>query len=189
VELTRRRVLSFGLGGAVLLACGGALGSLSTGYALAPGDAAIGLTVQQLAIVRALVEALFPADGDLPAGLDLGLHQRIDREVWASSDVLRSDLRSAVSLLEYAPLLYGFGHRFTRLDPPAREAAVRALLDRGPKPVVQAVVALKQLCSLLYYAHPSTWPAVGYDGPWVPEKPPESTLRYEQLLEAARGSA
>jgi hypothetical protein len=186
---SRRWVLASGLGGAALLACGGVVGTLSTGYALAPGDAAIGLTAQQLAVVRAIVEALLPRDGDLPDGISLGVHQRIDQEVWAAPEAIGDDLRSAISVLEYAPLVYRFGGRLTRLDPPTRLAALGHLRERGPTPLVQAVVALKQMCALFYWSRPEVWPAIGYDGPWVPEKPPASAVRYEELLKAARGAA
>lgn len=182
-----RRVALFGIGGAVLLTCGGGLARISTGYTLAPGDAAIGLTVKELAIVRAIVETLCPADGDLPSGIEIGVHQRIDEEVWASSKAMAADLRSAISWMEHLPLVHGWGGRFTHLSPADREACFRDLLLAGPGPIVQAATGLKQLCLLFYYARPETWPAIGYDGPWVATpKPPASSLRYAELLQETR---
>ena len=178
-----RRVALFGIGGAVLLTCGGGLARLSSGYTLAPGDRAIGLDEKELAIVRAIVETLCPADGDLPSGIALGVHQRIDEEVWASAPAMAADLRSAITWIEHLPLVRGFGGRFTRLSPADREACFRALLLAGPGPIVQAAAGLKQLCFLFYYARPETWPAIGYEGPRVATpKPPESSLRYAELL-------
>jgi hypothetical protein len=187
--VTRRRLLTFGLGGAVLLACGGGLGWVTAGYRVDPGDVPIGLSIKELAVVRAIVEALLPADGDLPGGLALGVHQRIDEEVWAAPDPVRSDLKSAIVLIEHLPPLLGFPGRFSRLAPDEREACLRAMLLAGPTPVVQAAVALKQMCSLFYYSRAETWGALGYDGPWVPEKPPESAVRYRERVQAARESA
>lgn len=181
-----RRAALFGVGGAAVLGCGGLLSWVRLGYAVPPGDVPIGLTTKQLAIVRAIVDTLLPADGDLPSGIALGVHQRIDEEVWAASDPIRDDLRAAITVVEHLPPAYGFWGRFTRLDPAAREAYYRALLQGRPGPIVAAAVALKQMCGLYYYAHPSTWPAIGYDGPWVPvAAPPPSAERYRELLAAA----
>ena len=182
-----RRTVLFGLGGALVLACGGGLARVRTGYRLAPGDAAIGLTVKQLAVVRAVVETLLPADGDLPAGLALGVHQRIDEEVWAMSDELRSDVRSALEVVEILPLVWGFGGRFSRLALEDREVAFRRMATGTIGPVVQAASALKQMCALFYYASDATWAAVGYDGPFVQTpRPPPSSVAYAALLQAAR---
>lgn len=178
----RRRTVLFGLGGALALACGGGLARITTGYAPTPGDDAIGLSVKQLAVVRAVVEALLPADGDLPSGLALGVHQRIDEEVWSASDELREDLRAAIELVEVLPLLWGLGGRFSRLSLADREAAFRRMTTGTFGPVVQAATALKQMCALFYYASDATWAAVGYDGPWVATAvPPPSSVAYAEL--------
>jgi hypothetical protein len=180
-------MLALGGGGAALLGCGGALSWLTVGYALPPGDAPIGLSVKELAIVRAIVEAVLPEDGDLPSGLSLGVHQRIDEEVWSAPDDVRADLSAAIQLLEVLPPLYGFPGRLSRLRPDQRVAYLEALLRAGPTPIVQAVTALKQMCHLFAYVHDRTWAAIGYDGPWVSiPRPPPSSVRYAELLTAAR---
>lgn len=179
--MNRRRVLLFGLGGAATLACGGVLSWFQAGYSVPPEDRPLGLTVKELAVVRAIVEALLPADGDLPSGLAVGVHQRIDEEVWSQPDPMRDDLKSAISLLEHLPPLYGWPHRLTRLAPAEREAFLGHVLLHGPGPVVQAAGALKQLCGLFYWGHPGTWGAIGYDGPFVPEQAPPSSVRYREL--------
>jgi hypothetical protein len=188
MDLTRRMAL-FGLGGTAALVCGSGLSWFRLGYSLPAADVPIGLDTKQLCIVRAVVEALLPADGDLPDGLSLGVHQRVDEEVWAAPPGIGDDLRSAISLIEHLPPLYGFYGRFTRLSPEERLACFQQLLLAGPGPVVQSAVALKQLCSLFYWSHPQTWPAIGYDGPWVAKPaPPASSLRYAELLNQARAS-
>jgi hypothetical protein len=188
MALTRRAAL-IGLGGAAVLGCGGALSWLTLGYHLAPGDVPIGLDAKHLAIVRAIVETLAPADGDLPSGVSLGVHQRIDEELWSVPDEVREDLRAAIALIEHLPPLFGSWGRFTRLPRAEREAYYERLLQAGPRPVVQAAVALKQMCTFFYYNCPETWAAIGYDGPWVQTaKPPASSERYAELLAAARGA-
>ena len=189
MELSRRYAL-FGLAGATLLACGGGLAWIKLGYEVAPGDVPIGLSLKELAIVRAVVEALLPADGDLPSGLSLGVHQRIDEEIWSASPPIASDLRSALVLIEHLPPIYGYLGRFTRLSLEDRLDFFEEMLAAGPTPVVQAATALKQLCSFFYWGHEATWPAIGYDGPWVSTpRPPASSLRYAELLAQARSSS
>jgi len=65
---------------------------------------------------------------------------------------------------------------------PARERSRRALLATRPDERAACIDALcrsrvgllrevyaglKQLCFFTFYAIDATWPAVGYDGPWV----------------------
>lgn len=184
--LSRRRLLASGLGGAVLV-CGGGLSWLTLGYRLPEGEVAIGLSVKELCVVRALVEAMLPAESDLPSGLELGVHVRIDEEVWAGPDAVRADLSAALQLLEHLPPLFGHPGRLTSLSPARRLAFLEQALRHGPQPVVQAVVALKQMVHLFFYVHPRTWAAIGYDGPWVPEaRPPASSRAYAELLAARR---
>ena len=185
-KMTRRRFLAAGIGGGSLLLAGSALRWFSSGYALLPGESAVGLSVKELCVVRSLVEAFFPATGALPSGVALGVHQRIDEEIWAQPPALREDLRDALQLIEHAPPLFGFAGRMSALDAPTRERAFGRLLASDQDVVVQAAVALKQLAHLFYYGHPDTWKALGYDGPWVHQPlPAESSLRYQALV--ARG--
>lgn len=186
--VSRRRLFAFGLGGTALLACGGGLSWLTVGYRIGDDDVPIAMSVKEMAIVRAIVDALLPADGDLPSGLQLGVHQRIDEELWSMPAHLRDDLKSAIQLLEHLPPAFGFAGRLTRLSPEQREAALLAFLRAKPTPVVQAATALKQMCQLFYFARDEAWPGIGYDGPWVKTpRPPPSSVRYAELVAAARG--
>lgn len=189
-DTTRRRFLAAGIGGVTLLGAGGLLRWVSAGYALPVGDVALALTTKEMVVVRAIVDTLFPGDDEVPSGLALEVHQGIDEEVWAQPDETRADLKAALQLLEHAPPLFGTFGRFSSLPRETRAELYQAMLTRGPAVVVQASLALKQMGSLLYYAHPRMWPHLGYDGPWMPvAKPPPSRLRYQELLSAARGKA
>jgi hypothetical protein len=193
--MTRRRLLTAGLGGGALLALGGGLRWFAWGYQLLPGEVALGLSVKELCVVRALVEMFFPAVDGLPSGVALGVHQRIDEEVWSQPPEVREDLKAALQLIEHGPPLFGFAGRMSRLEVAHREQAYQRMLASEQGVVVQAAVALKQMAHLFYYAHPDTWGALAYDGPWVPQpQPPESSVRYQELavkagLRAGRGGA
>ena len=184
--LSRRRLLKLGLAGTAALAAVGAVGRLFGGEALAPGERALGLSPQGLHIARAVVEALTPAEDDLPSGVSLGVHQRIDEEAWASPPLVREDINSALTLLEHAPLALGFGSRLSRLPVAERAEALDAMLKHKVRLVVAAASGIRQMVYVFYYARPETWAAIGYSGPYVQEaKPPESALRYRALLEEA----
>ncbi len=188
IALSRRRVLAFGAGGAALLAVGGALSWVALGDEIGPDDVPIGLTRKELAVVRAVVDAVVPAGDGLPSGLELGVHQRIDEEVWAAPDPVRADLKAALHLLEHLPPLFGFAGRFSALSRADRQACFARMLTAGPTPVVQAAVGLKQMCHLFTYVCDATWAGIGYDGPWVRRAvPPPSAVRYAALLAAGRG--
>jgi hypothetical protein len=183
LKMTRRRLLATGLGGGALLLLGSGLRWFTSGYQLRSGEVALGLSVKELCVVRSLVEMFFPASGALPSGVALGVHQRIDEEVWSQPQAMREDLQAALQLIEHAPPLVGFAGRMSSLDVPEREKAFQRLLASDQDVVVQAAVALKQMAHLFYYGHPDTWKAIGYDGPWQPQPlPPESSARYQSLM-------
>jgi hypothetical protein len=189
VKMTRRRMIATGLGGAALLLVGGGLRWFAWGYRLRAGEVALGLSVKELCVVRALVELFLPAAEGLPSGVALGVHQRIDEEVWSQPPEVREDLRAALQLLEHGPVLFGFPGRLSSLELPEREKAYQRMLVSEQDVVVQAAVALKQMAHLFYYGHPDTWEAISYDGPWVPQPlPPESSVRYQSLVASGAGA-
>ncbi len=192
VDLKRRRLLKLGLGAAIAVAAGGgALRWLAGGYGsqLEADEVPIALTTKELAIVKAFVAAMLPAEDGFPSGVALGVHQRIDEETWAASEGTRGDLKNGLQLFEHATVTHGFFGRFTSLEPAARLAYVEKLLAGGPGALQQIAVALKEMAYLFYYVRPETWKRVGYDGPLVGvAKPPDSHFAYQDLLRKRRPS-
>ncbi len=189
---TRRRLLKLGSGGAIALAVGGgALRWLAGGYSsqLEKDEVPIALSTKELAIVKALVAALLPAEEGFPAGVALRVHQRIDEEMWAASEGTRSDLKNGLQLFEHATITHGYASRFTSLDPASRVAYFDKLLRGEPGALQQIAVALKELVYLFYYCRDETWKVIGYDGPLVGVvKPPDSHVAYRDLLSKRRVS-
>ncbi len=186
--ISRRRLLQVGAAGALLV---GAAGAISLGgYRLPPGEVALGLSPKGWCVARAITEALLPEDDGLPSGVSLGVHQRLDEEAWASPPQVRDDIESALGLLEHAPILTGRLRRLSRLPVDERLLCFDALCRQRRRLVLAAAVSTKQMLHLFYYAHPATWAATGYQGPFVPEpRPPASSQRYQELLDAARARA
>jgi hypothetical protein len=149
----------------------------------------VALSAKELAVVRALVDALFPAEDGFPSGIDLGVHQRVDEELWAAPERTRSDLKSGIHLLEHLPPLYGHPHRFTALSREARADVLSAMLRSKRETIRQIAFALKQMTQLFYYGHEKVWPHLHYDGVFVPTpKPPESSIAYASLVKARRSA-
>ncbi len=190
--LGRRTALRLGAVAAALLAVGGGVASwITAGYAplLDPSDVPVALSIKEMAVVRALVEALFPAEDGFPAGLALGLHQRVDEELWAASEYTRGALKDGLQVLEHVPPLYGHRHRFTALSPAARVDVFTHMLASDRATLRQIAFALKQMTHLFYYANPAAWPHIHYDGPFVETaKPPASAVVYADLVRARRPS-
>jgi hypothetical protein len=184
--LARRKFLKLGIvAGAVVATSGTALAWFHAGYGkyLDVKDKPVALTKKEFAIVKALVRTMFPADGELPSGESIRLVQRIDEEVWAAAPEVQRDFAWGLQLLEHAPRLYGMRGRLTEMS--VTDAAIyfeRVLL--GPRePLRQIAIAVRQLMTILYYANPATWRAIGYDGPLVPEaRPPETHKRYLEII-------
>lgn len=131
------------------------------------------------------MEALLPAEGQFPAGVDIGLVGRIDEELWASAPETRAELKKALHVLEHVPPLLGHPHRFTRLAPAERLDVLTAMLTGERDLLAQVATAWRQLAHALYYGQPEVWAALSYDGPWVgTAKPPASALAYRAALEA-----
>jgi hypothetical protein len=185
--LKRRGFLRLGAGGAALVVAGGAFRWFASGYAsqLGPGETPIALTVKELAIVKAAVRALLPAEDGFPSGESLRIHLRVDEEVWSTSVGTRTDLKNGLQLLEHATIAYGYRGRFTALSEANRLAYLDRLMSGGNDSLRQIAVGLKEVIHIYYYAQPPIWRVIGYPGPLVTQAvPPESHLAYVELRKA-----
>jgi hypothetical protein len=173
-ETTRRVFLSRSLR---------ALGALATLPLVAPGCSKSPLapvpsdlrvfTAGEFEVLSAVADTLVPRGGAFPVGAtDVGLAARIDRFLAAQDPAVVKGLRGALTILEYGGgLLAGRVGRFSRMDAGARTAVLRALPHRF-ETARQIYAGLKQLCLFLFYCTDESWPAIGYDGPWVGRKVP-----------------
>ena len=185
LKTTRRRLLAFGVGGTALLTGGAALSWFDLGYADITRRAA--LSVKEAVVVKSIVEALFPAHGAFPAGVDVDVVERIDEEIFSQPVHVSSDLTAAIQLIEHAPPLFGYFHRFSALAVDERAFVFTQFLQRGPQVLVQSAAALKQLASLAYFGDERVWGAIGYDGPW--QKQPSKPASHGRWLHAVGRTA
>ena len=166
-ELTRRALLGRSLA---------ALGAVAALPGVAPAcarsaPAPAGLRVLapgEWQVLAAIADTVIPRGGPFPLGAaDVGLAARIDALLAAQPAELAGGVRGALLLLEYgAPLLAGRPARFSALGAEERAAVFGALPGRFG--LARRVYAgLRGLCLFAFYALPESWPAIGYDGPWV----------------------
>jgi len=81
---------------------------------------------------------------------------------------LQHDLELVLRVVEYSPpLIIGRFARFRSLDRRARSGHLDKLSRHPIAPLRTAARALHMLLAPLYFSTDETWPALGYDGPWV----------------------
>jgi hypothetical protein len=189
--LDRRKFLKLSVGGTIAVAgLGGVFSHFTAGYSksIATAEYPIALSSKEFAVIKSLVEVLHPQDGKFPAGVDLGLAQRFDEEVWAGRDSLSSDLKNGIQILEHSPLCFGSFARFSDLSLEKRMEHFQKLLISENEILRQVSTGLRMMLSFFYYNHPSVWPTIGYEGPFVQvPQPPESKIEYKKLLDQKLG--
>lgn len=162
--VSRRGFLKGTLGGAIAL---GAAGFLPSGCARYP-DAPAGLVVlnaKEYAILNAAARIYVGAAG-ASEGIDVARffdHFARNFQPWISDQI-----KQGLAVFEHGPLLFSFSLKtFTEMD----EEAQRAYVDgwRTSSLVFRRGLnaAIRNICLSGYYLQSSTWPAIGYEGPWL----------------------
>ncbi len=150
----------------VLLALGA--GAAAAGVARVTGYEAPAFHGRVLGDVEALVlgaaaEALL--EGASPAEL-AGIARRVDAYLTALPPAAVTEIHALLALLEHGTALGGRVRRFTSLSPADRERVVASLAARGGV-LRDAARGVEDLCALGLYQQPSSWGALGYQGPMV----------------------
>jgi hypothetical protein len=171
-HVSRRGFLARSVGTAALLSAGGLPGCEGQHYLDLGGgtDQLQVLPAREYAILRAVARCVVPGEGAEPGADELGVPARIDRELSFHPPRLGEDITLALRLVEWWPLPSCFA-RFTKL--PAEEqhsqlagmASSRFALPRA------AFQGIRFLIMFFYYTLDESWPAIGYEGPWIVRGP------------------
>lgn len=164
--LSRRRLLGGSLAaGGFLLMGGGGLWALR-GRAVAVGGLR-SLTDHEYRTLRALTSALFPRGGAFALGAeDLQLERAFDDFLADEPEWNRADLKRALFLLEYGPVLFEARLRtFSNLSPDERLAHFQRWAESGSLIRRQVALAFRKFLCLVFYDQPGAWPGIGYGGP------------------------
>ena len=134
-----------------------------------------------------LIEAVVPASKENRINQETEVLERFDEEAYFVSPDVKEDIRTAVRILEYLPLIYGKLRRFSGLSLSDRQDVLRqAFQSRFEIPRV-VTSSLRLMVLLFYYGHPSSWQAIGYEGPFAKLKPKLSEQRtYFAYLKKAK---
>lgn len=165
-RLSRRRVLKGTLGVAAVFA--GTASGLVTLRGWAPAVAGLRcLSRFEYRTVGLLATALFPEGGAFAIGASqLDLAKRFDGWLADEPDEVQSELKSALLLFEYGPVI--FQRRlvtFSHLDADARLAHFESWAGSESLVRRKVALALRKFLSLVFYDQPEVWPSIGYGGP------------------------
>lgn len=175
VDLTRRRLLQTGLGGALLLAVGAVLPSGCARYSPIEQPLRF-LTRKEYAIVTAAAVRILGLPDD--AREDIGGF--IDGLLAELPPTTQGQARLMIRVVEHGTHLFDLKpRRFTRLSPAEQDVYLRGWMEStlGARRVIFR--ALKTLAALGYYAQTSSFEEIGYDGPWLGRVEASSQLTHE----------
>ena len=180
-DLTRRQLLETGFGGLLVLAFGALLPSGCTQYSATSRPLKF-LTRKEFAVVtQAAVRILGLPD---EARSDIGGF--IDGLLYDLPPTSQRQAQLMLRVVEHGTHLFDLKpKRFTRLSPAEQDAYLRGWMESslGARRVIFR--ALKTLAALGYYAQPDSWPAIGYDAPWLGRVEAASELEHESAVPLA----
>ncbi len=168
MHLSRRTVLRYGLGGALVLAAAGTGIALQGTRLRKPTGPLQVLDVRTYSILAAVADRIVPARDGFPAATELRVPEKIDALLAQSDPALGHEVRQVLLLVENALAGLVFDARprpFTRLPPEAQDDVLQAWRTSAVKLRRTAYVALQGLCAASYYADPAIYARVGYPGP------------------------
>ena len=115
----------------------------------------------------ALAEAHLPAGGAFEVGaIERDLARAFDGFLSGEPEKNREDLALALLLVEYGPVV--FERRwvtFSNLPLDQRTAHLTAWAESSMLMRRKVATAFRKFFSLVFFDHPSVWPAIGYPGP------------------------
>ncbi len=129
------------------------------------------LNAREEEILTAIVERMVDCgDAAMPAVRNTRTILTIDQALLQLDPGLRSQFRWLLPLFDWAPPLLQLKlKRFTRMTPQERDDYLHSWAESRFATCRLAFRALKNLSMLGYYSQDETWPAIHYDGPWVPQ--------------------
>lgn len=161
--VSRRRALKIGLG--VLAAIAAPLGGMVALRGCAPHVEGLRcLSDHEHRTLEALATALFPEGGAFPIGAaGIGLARVFDGFLADEDEDRRADLKKALLLLEYGPVVYERRMvTFSHLAEPERLAHFERWSESDDLVRRQVAVAFRKFLATVFYDRPEVWPHIGY---------------------------
>lgn len=152
-------------------ALGVATAALSSGLPLGGcsshnGTHLLVLSPTQIAALIAVTEAIMPGQSGFPTVMETRVVERLDEELWFADASIQDDMRAALSVFEWLPLAYGHFGRYSTLPLETRRTVLQQLMNSRIETVRAIATNLRLLTMFFYFGHASSWPAIGYEGPF-----------------------
>lgn len=119
----------------------------------------------QRPVVRALAEAFFSPDGEVPADRLDAIVDELDAFVSPASKTLRFGLVMILLVIRWSPFLFLKLRTFDALSVPERIAHLERLERSRVTQLPLLVVAYKTILTMLFYENDAEQTALGYPGP------------------------
>lgn len=161
---TRRAFLRWGAGGVGVILVGGGVGVWRL-RGSAPRVAGLRcLSDHEYRTMKALAATIIPAGGPFPPGADdFDVARRFDEFLADESPENVSDVKGALLLVEYGPVIFDRRWRtFSNLDAAAQR---RHWDDWELSPSLtrrKAALAFRKFVNLVFYDQMAVWPFIGY---------------------------
>jgi hypothetical protein len=130
------------------------------------------LSANHRTVVRALAEAMFSADGEVPAARLDRLVTEVDRYISPASKTLRFGLVVLLVAIQWSPVFFLRLRTFDALSVDERVKHLERLERSKVATLALLVFAYKTLLTMLFYEDPAEQRALGYS--------PQRALEYER---------
>lgn len=163
--LRRRTFLKLGVAG--LAGLGAAGGGMAALRGSAPAVSGLGvLDAHRFRTLLAIAQAQLPTEGPFPIGAGERIARMFDGFLQGEPQKNVDDLRTALLLVEYGPVL--FERRFTTFSNLPVEERSRHWRAWGESDLLlrrQVAVAFRKFLHVVFFDDPAVWPHIGYPGP------------------------
>ncbi|MBM9499465.1 hypothetical protein JWG44_04280 [Leptospira sp. 201903071] len=131
--------------------------------------------------LSSFAKAVLPEDEGFPDIEESEVISRLDEELFFVDSSISGDFDTAMWILEFLPIRFGYWSRFSKLKKEEAREFLNGALQSESELVRNIVSSVRMVVMLVYYGHKSTWKEIGYDGPFgnFPEKLSESRIYYK----------
>jgi len=175
MAISRRTILKYGLGGAVLLGVGGVGLSLRSSLLVTPARPLRCLSPREFSVLASVAEALLPAGDGFPSAREVEVAEQVDAALAVCHPGVIDELKQVLALLENPVaglLLDQRPNTFTACSVARRHAVLQSWRCAKLRVLRGAFKALHGFCAASYYSSEAIQPLVGYPGvpAWVEEQ-------------------
>ncbi len=168
METSRRGFLKGTLAGSAFLAGASLLPSGCTKYEK-PETALHVLDAKEFSTLQAVVDRIIgeAAPGEITA-TDAKVAEQFDAMLVKMPKTLSDQVKQMLQIFEHGPQIFFFSFkRFTELSPEDQDLHITSWMESSLAFRKTVFWALKKIAMSIYYATPTAWPSIDYDGPWL----------------------